>query len=356
MRYHHDLKAEEDGYMKSFAVNEVEEYKAFFEKYGFVVIDDILSSNDCEKSCEEVWSFLQHHDESIDKSNPSTWSEQHWPKNICRNGGFMGKFPYWKRLTNLNETFTSKQPQAWKNRENPDVYQAFAEILSTPKLWTSVDRYGVMRPQTTSELKEKENWSTKKEWLHWDLSPFHFGTSAAGFAPKKNVDFQALAQDYGHLRVQGLITLTDCPSGNGGFHCVPGFQNHFFQWRNENINDYGSQPDIKKRNFIEVPDNDEMRQHICQVPMRKGSLLIWNSMLPHGNFPNQSDQAFRMVQYIKMIPTENSREFEPAISTLRFDTNDWFPENYQITPLGKCLYGLEDWDSFDTKSVEIKTN
>ena len=348
MEYNHELKVEEDGYMKSFALQEHEEYKAFFETYGFVVIDNILSPNECAISCQEIWSFLQHHDDNIDQENPSTWSETHWPKNICRNGGFMGKFPYWKRMANLNETFVSKQPQAWKNRENRDVYSVFAKLLC-PKLWTSIDRYGVMRPKTTSELEEKEDWSTKSEWLHWDLSPFHYGTSAAGFAPKKKIDRKGLEENYGGLRVQGLITLTDCPVENGGFHCVPGFQHQFFQWREENINGYGALPGIQRRNFIEVPENDELRQHICQVPMRKGALLIWNSMLPHGNFPNQSKDEFRMVQYIKMIPVDDSREFEPAISSCSFNNDEWFPENYEISSLGKRLYGIEDWDTFEVE-------
>lgn len=39
---------------------------------------------------------------------------------------------------------------------------------------------------------------------------------------------------------------------------------------------------IRKRNFIEVPEDDEMRKDILKVPMRAGSLLIWNSQLPHG--------------------------------------------------------------------------
>ena len=34
-----------------------------------------------------------------------------------------------------------------------------------------------------------------------------------------------------------------------------------------------------------------------QISMRAGSLLVWDSRLPHGNYPNESDK-FRMVQCI----------------------------------------------------------
>jgi hypothetical protein len=343
-----ELNVEPDGYMKSFTVDEKEDYKTFFDKYGFVVIRDIISSTECDISCDEVWASLKEKEPNIDRNDPKTWSEKYWPKDICRRGGFINKFPYWKRLPNLKEIFVAQQPQAWKNRENPTIYGVFRHLFSTGRLWGSIDRYGIMRPSNHQQQSEiNETWATKHQWLHWDLSPFHFGTSAAGFAPRKDLDFEALKQDYGEMRVQGLITMTDCPVQNGGFHCVPGFQHQFMQWRNDNIDDYGSRPEICKRNFIEVPEDDEMRKHIFQVPMRKGSLLIWNSQLPHGNFPNQSSDVFRMVQYVKFIPVDNQREFDPAISACDFNKADWFPEDYELTPLGKRLYGLEDWDQVE---------
>lgn len=343
------LEVEPDGYMKSFTINDCDEYKKFFDKYGFVVIQDIITPTECSTCIDEVWESLQSKNPTIDKNNPQSWTEEYWPKDICRNGGFMNRFPYWKRMSDLKETLVAKQAQAWKNRENKNMHDVFRHLMSTPKLWGSVDRYGVMRPSNHEQLSqlEDETWATKIEWLHWDLSPFHYGTSAAGYAPKKNVNFDLLKQDYGSLRVQGLIALTDGLAINGGFHCIPGFQHQFFEWREKNIGDFGSREDIRKRNFIEVPDDDEMRQHICQVPMRQGSLLIWNSMLPHGNFPNMSKEQFRMVQYIKMIPVDDPREFTPAVTSTKFDRNDWFPEGYELSSLGKRLYGLEDWNDHD---------
>jgi len=35
---------------------------------------------------------------------------------------------------------------AWKNRQNPLIYEAFSNILKSEKLWVSIDRYGIMRP------------------------------------------------------------------------------------------------------------------------------------------------------------------------------------------------------------------
>lgn len=345
-----ELQVDENGYMKSFSVEEPQEYKEFFDKYGFVVIRDVVTDEDCSISHDEIWESLRAQDEGIDRNEPNTWSEEHWPKTICRRGGFMGKFPYWKRMNNLKKTFVAVQPQAWKNRENVNIYNALSTVLGTKRLWGSIDRYGIMRP-TQKELDINEDWSTKEQWLHWDLSPFHFGTSAAGYAPKQDLDVEALCSDYGGLRIQAMINLVDCPITTGGFHCVPGFHHRFFEWRDENINDYGSREEIKRRNFIEVPDDDEMRNHIVRVPMPKRSLLIWNSMLPHGNFPNTSATEFRMVQYVKMIPVEDAREFEPAIRATDFDKSQWFPQDYELTQLGKRLYGVEEWPE---EEIDVK--
>ena len=348
MSHDDDLKVQPDGYMKSFTIHEVNEYKQYFDKHGFVVIRDVITSTECSASIDEVWISLQEKNPTIDRNKPETWTERYWPKDICRNGGFMNRFPYWKRMSNLKETLLAKQPQAWKNRESPIIYDVFRNIMSTGRLWGSVDRYGVMRPSNHQQMVEvDENWATKSQWLHWDLSPFHYGTSAAGYAPQKKIDFDLLQKNYGSLRVQGLIALTDGKAINGGFHCIPGFHHKFFEWREKNMNTYGALEEVRTRNFIEVPNDDAMREHICQVPMPAGSLLVWNSMLPHGNFPNQSEEQFRMVQYVKMIPVDDPREFRPAITAnSKFDRDEWFPDDYELSPLGKCIYGLQDWETY----------
>jgi hypothetical protein len=289
---------------------------------------------------------LEEKGEDFKRDDWKTWDN--WPDTICRNGGFMGKFPYWKRMKNedsLKDAHISVQPMAWANRQNPNIYEAFTNILSSKRLWVSIDRYGIMRPTKVIDNNEiilKEEWKTKDNWLHWDLSPFNFGTSAAGFSPQF-LSFDDIKQDYGSTRVQGLVTLTDCPVEVGGFHCVPGFcGDRFFQWGNDNM-EYGNKEENIKRNFIEVPEEDPMRKEITQIPMKAGSLLIWNSQLPHGNFPNTSTE-FRMVQYIKMISAEDPREFKPAIQCGKFSPEAFLPPDFQPTELGKRLFGLTDWE------------
>jgi hypothetical protein len=197
-----------------------------------------------------------------------------------------------------------------------------------------------MRPGQISS-----DWMTKCDWLHWDLSPFHFGTSAAGFAPNLDFSRDEICASYGSRRLQGLVAITDCPESVGGFHCVKGFHGErFFRWRSANIEGYGELEDVKSRNFVEVPGEDPMRKEITRVPMRAGSLLVWDSQLPHGNFPNQG-KDFRMVQYIKMIPVDDAREFLPilGVDDDRLKEQKWFPPGYEPSALGRKLFGMDPW-------------
>jgi len=127
-------------YYEAYGVNDKEAYMEAFHRDGLVVIENVLSSEECAASVAEVWDYLEK-DGQVKRDEPNTWSNEHWPREICRNGGFMGRFPYWKRMKKLDNTFLNKQPQAWRNRENPFVHDVFQTILKTPKLWMSIDRY-----------------------------------------------------------------------------------------------------------------------------------------------------------------------------------------------------------------------
>jgi hypothetical protein len=153
--------------------------------------------------------------------------------------------------------------------------------MGNERLWVSIDRYGIMRPtvlneRIAEEAKEfchnnnaesnsksencntensnadaklnattdeqasvtvgegaaggeakkaknqyfKEEWRTKPNWLHWDLSPFHFGTSAAGYLLNKNVSNDALCMVMCEWRICFvLFRVIDCFFEMGFYHC-----------------------------------------------------------------------------------------------------------------------------------------
>ena len=139
-------------------------------------------------------------------------------------------------------------------------------------------------------------------------------------------------------KLQGILALVDCREQDGGFHAVPGFQ-HFIQtWTKKNQQlcldtNQGGDPTT-----VQIPKDDPIRQYIQRMPIRKGSLLVWDTRLPHGNFPNNSNQM-RIVQYLHMAPISDE-----AIRPYPLTKED-LPSEFHLSELGKKLYGFQSWES-----------
>ena len=133
---------------------------------------------------------------------------------------------------------------------------------------------------------------------------------------------------YDFLKVQGILAVVDCGEKEGGFHCIPGFQKYIRGWANANKEIYKGERDTT----VQVPREDPMRHDIQTCPLRKGSLLIWNSQLPHGNYPNNSDKP-RMVQYIKMAPHDD-------LSIEPWTTQEYIPSEMELDEREKKILGL----------------
>ena len=166
-------------------------------------------------------------------------------------------------------------------------------------------------------------WKTVDKWLHIDCNPFTGRTDIGGF-DHHNDSFIDFTQN---LFCQGLIALTDAKISDGGFHCVPG--SHL------NPNIYESM--LESNGNIQVPLNHPIRTHIQKISMRRGSLLVWNSLLAHANYPNNSSN-FRAVQYIRMLPISNGyyRPLFPNLSN--------YPSSFYPSDLGQKLFGIKNWD------------
>jgi len=162
----------------------------------------------------------------------------------------------------------------------------FQKIFDTELLWGIIGRHGIMRPTKNIKLPDgtftsKPHWKTASSWLHWDQNPW------------REPDF---------VRVQGLLTLTEHTPTSGGFCCVPGFQREFKQW-GEGHPIESVQGAAWAHGLIYVPEGDPVQGRKCKVLMKKGSLLVWDSRLPHQNYPNDDD-TWRMVHYCTYVPVD----------------------------------------------------
>ena len=71
---------DDEGFTKSFSIKETAEFLEFFQKYGFVVIRDIVDSqSQIENTVDEIWNLLRVLNSKIDKNDSSTWEDANWP-------------------------------------------------------------------------------------------------------------------------------------------------------------------------------------------------------------------------------------------------------------------------------------
>ena len=219
---------------------------------------------------------------------------------------------WYKKDLGHNGIVPIHQHQAlWNIRQYPVIHQAFAKLLATEKLWVRLDRLSFKPPQRQPEAFDKSN-------IHLDF-PYQKITS---------------------LRLQGILYLTDTEENQGAFCCVP---------------ELFKQPEVLKQKKYLWFSNEELEGYeIRNVSATAGSLIIWDSRLPHSGNINTSDQP-RLAQYISMCPedSEESRASRIALWQARRAPEKWRNMPYQqdpedgevakLTELGQKLLGLTRW-------------
>jgi len=224
-------------------------------------------------------------------------------------------------------------PSAWNNRQNPNIYKAFCTLFKQKDLWVKLDRFGFMRPTrqliSGNTTVDKVEWETTHNWVHWDQNPWcepHF------------------------CRIQAIIAITDHTATSGGFHCIPGFTHYWKTWAKENS-------DLRTYNcLVNFPDCEIKSKYTTRILMRKGSILMWDSRTPHGNWPNQSN-GFRIVQYTGMFPVPY---YEPTperiLASRQADIKQilkYSKAPVTITDLGKKITGLENYPKEEQSQTVI---
>ncbi len=272
----------------------------FFDQNGYVIWHDAVPQNNLQAVIDVIFEFL-----GMNPNDPNDWYRE----------------PH--RTNGMVELY---QHQAlWNNRQHPRIHQAFSEIYGTEKLWASEDR-ACMKPPMHTDHPDYDH----KGFTHWD------------------VDTGKLPQPF---RVQGVLALTDTTADMGGFQCVPGFHCDLDKW-------IAAQPD--DRNPYQ-PDLNALPpgMQVTPIPMKAGDLLIWTTLLAHGNGHNVSGKS-RLAQYITMSPARESDEEEKLARIDRWQNRKKPPyerafpgdsrrleelhgTTAELTPLGRKLLGLETW-------------
>lgn len=279
-----------------------QEDHAFFAENGYVIVPNAVPQENLEAAVDAIWAFL-----GMDRNDPTDWYRE-----PLRPNGMVEMYQH---------------PALWNNRQYPRVYEAFAEILGTPRLWVSIDR-ACMKPPRHPDHPEYDF----KGFIHWDAD-----------TSKLPLPFS----------VQGVLALTDTGVEQGGFQCVPALFRELDSWRQ-------TQPPDRNPTMPDLTGFE-----IEPVPCKAGDLIIWNRLLAHGNGHNVSAKP-RLAQYISMFEADPQtaqadgwggdraariRQWQerqpPQASWAPGDPRQWEQQHAQtaeLTPLGRKLLGLDLWE------------
>jgi ectoine hydroxylase-related dioxygenase (phytanoyl-CoA dioxygenase family) len=271
----------------------------FWIANGYVIIKNAVPREQAQKMADYLWQY-----ENKDPNDPGTWYRK--PNTEMQM----------KELVNTGMVEIYNHQYMWDNRQSPKVYQAFADIWGTEKLWVTIDRANLNFPQRPG--------FEAKGFIHWDYDP------------------ETKPQN-----VQGVLALADQTDENmGGFQCIPELFRTYDTWKL-------TQPEDRDH-YKPDPTGFEL----VKAKLEAGDLLIFNSLQPHGIRPNLSGNKVRIAQYISMMPAQEENE---ALREWRI--NSWqgrepmegyaFPGDplhrekqnpvATLSPLGEKLLGLTRW-------------
>ncbi len=165
---------------KSFHINDVDVWKPFLHRYGFVVIDNILSAEEANVCETAFWDEMKlKGNGKLDRRDYQTWEDENWPSQ--------SKF--------LSEKAVGQA--AFSVRTHPLIYKVFCDVFDgETDLMCNVDNYGIMRGSVFA-YEEKPAWRVSLQ-AHWDVDPWRYTKEISEGAPRQ---------------FQGLVALTECYGG-----------------------------------------------------------------------------------------------------------------------------------------------
>ena len=276
--------------------------RAFFDEHGYLVVRDLIPSEQVAAVVDAIWEFLD-----FDRHDPDDWyREPH------RTNGMVEMYHH---------------QALWDVRQNPRVHALFADLFGREDLWVFLDRAN-LKPPPSPDHPEYDH----QGMVHWDID-----------VRQQPLPFQ----------VQGVLYLVDTNAGEGGFQCVPGVHRWVSEWAQGRPDEDIRDQQLHRR-FA-----DELRP-VVEVEAKAGDFIIWHSALPHGNSRNRSDRP-RLAQYVRCFPADldnhdlradriqSWRErAHPAFQNPRAFPGD--PRRKEarhdpatLTPLGRRLLGLDAW-------------
>jgi hypothetical protein len=228
-----------------------------FHRDGVLVVPGVCSLDVCAAAVEAIEAFI-----AKDADDASLY---YAPPGLQYHGLVSGN-----------------QSQAlWETRQQPALHSVFAQLLGTERLRVSGDATNFTPPSS-------DVWASEQH-IHWDIDSSTYNPA--------------------ELQLQGVLCLTDCADDQGGFVCVPGFHRRLREWE-------AAQPPHRN---TQIPTLDDVKEwELRYIGATAGSIIIWNSALPHSNSKNTTVARPRIAQYITFsaMPPAGGGAFAPALVPL----------------------------------------
>ena len=237
----------------TFTINQLVLWKEHLEKYGFVVLEEIISENNAEKAINMFKKEFNSVSPSFDWEDKKTW--------ICKNAPIV-----WNKGSVVFNGF-GQSNTIWFLRLHTLVKNAFAEVYDTTELATSFDGLAL----NVSESQKSTSW------LHQDQRESDKRKS-----------------------IQGILNLLPCNVKDAGFICVPKSHTEY------------SAPD-QNTDWVMLPKDSEYQTKAVKLITPARSLILFNSKLIHANQGMSKKHPKkvhlnRLSAYITFVPKSRQSE------------------------------------------------
>lgn len=283
-------------YTKAFSINQLLEIKLFFKEYGFVIVKDVLSIDECLQTENELMKLLNM---DINKSH----TLDKWPYIGKENEGLISRKPIFS-------------PNILNNRQNKNIYLLFSELLKEKDLTASHDTVYFIRPTklvkvNNTIIKNNDKWKIK-EYLRLDCDP----TKDTNIIKDKNetnineINNLNYSNDYNFIyenlinndkiNINGLINIKTSREYDGGFVCVPKFHKYYNNWLNINKNFFVKNiGNINRKHCYIFNKDDKINDLAVKINVPIGSIILWDSRIPY-KIENNKSKNYWIGQKIRL--------------------------------------------------------
>lgn len=353
-----------------------------FLQDGVLVADGLLSQGEVSHALNGLDDTLKNRGvrsfAPMDRDSAMAFSRL---SSTNGSGGVLDIFyEIWKMEIALNPKLFSVTRQLWaaaychngetKNDISPEEayrWHPFG-IFDCTKGYAYIDRIGYRLPTKLSQKigdqlrpgkKKKARPLQRSLTPHLDCCPHSTYTDWAKWRP-----------------IQCFVSLTDNLDPNtGGFEAAKGFHREFDFWASNRPPSISTQrnkdgtinqasipaPCIGQYTHIRPKEDQEIMDRVVHIPVRAGSAVFWDNRIPHANAYKHLGEDPRVVVYCSFLPdVELNRIYvqnqlsdflkgqPPRDQWNRMDKDykdkdDTTLQLKSLTPLGKRLMGVEEW-------------